>query len=96
MKIMKLDTIEIKVDDESIIQLMERFTMESNQEILIRNKEETKRLAKKIVESSERMRKQQYLEAIEANNKLYLKSIYESLSLKDLLKLLMLKVHNRL
>lgn len=93
---MKLDTIEIKVDDESIIQLMERFTMESNQEILIRNKEETKRLAKKIVESSERMRKQQYLEAIEANNKLYLKSIYESLSLKDLLKLLMLKVHNRL
>lgn len=47
MKIMKLDTIEIKVDDESIIQLMERFTMESNQEILIRNKEETKRLAKK-------------------------------------------------
>ena len=96
MKVMKLDTIEIKVDDESIIQLMERFTMESNQEILIRNKEETKRLAKKIVESSERMRKQQYLEAIEANNKLYLKSIYESLSLKDLLKLLMLKVHNRL
>ena len=96
MKIMKLDTIEIKVDDESIIQLMERFTMESNQEILIRNKEETKRLAKKIVESSERMRKQQYLEAIEANNKLHLKSIYESLSLKDLLKLLMLKVHNRL
>lgn len=96
MKIIKLDTIEIKVDDESIIQLMERFTMESNQEILIRNKEETKRLAKKIVESSERMRKQQYLEAIEANNKLYLKSIYESLSLKDLLKLLMLKVHNRL
>lgn len=96
MKIIKLDTIEIKVDDESIIQLMERFTMESNQEILIRNKEETKRLAKKIAESSERMRKQQYLEAIEANNKLYLKSIYESLSLKDLLKLLMLKVHNRL
>ena len=47
MKIIKLDTIEIKVDDESIIQLMERFTMESNQEILIRNKEETKRLAKK-------------------------------------------------
>ena len=96
MKIIKLDTIEIKVDDESIIRLMERFTMESNQEILIRNKEETKRLAKKIAESSERMRKQQYLEAIEANNKLYLKSIYESLSLKDLLKLLMLKVHNRL
>lgn len=96
MKIIKLDTIEIKVDDESIIQSMERFIMESNQEILIRNKEETKRLAKKIVESSERMRKQQYLEAIEANNKLYLKSIYESLSLKDLLKLLMLKVHNRL
>lgn len=91
MKIIHVNTVEIKVNDEQVIKMMECVTVDTNQEILIRNKKDTLKLSKQIVESSEQMRKQRYLDALSSNDRLYLNSIYESLSVKDIFKLLITK-----
>ena len=96
MKIIRIDAVEINVNEKKVVKMMECVTMGTNQEILIRNKKDTLKLVKQISESSERMRKERYLEALENNDRLYLNSIYESLSAKDLFKLLIMKVQQRL
>lgn len=67
--------------------MMECVTMETNQEILIRNKNDARKLSKQIVESAKHAREEKYLEALEDGNRLYLNSIYESLSIWELLKI---------
>lgn len=96
MRIIRVDAVEIKVNDENVFKMMECVTMDTNQEILIRNKKDTLKLAKQIAESSERMRRERYLDALAHNDRLYLNSIYESLSAKDLFKLLIMKAQQHL
>ena len=63
--------------------------------MLIRNKKEAVKLSREIAESSEDMRRQGYLKAIEADDKLYLNCLYASLSTKDLVRLILEKIQNR-
>ena len=92
MKIIYVNSIEVKVHDENVIKMMESVAMETNQEILIRSKKEASKLSKQLSEYSEMMRHQRYLEALENKDRLYLNSIYDSLSAKDILKMILLKV----
>ena len=92
MKTIYVNSLEIKVDDENVVKMMECVTMETNQEILIRSKKEASKLSKQLIESSEMVRQQRYLEALRNNDRLYLNNIYDSLTLKDILKLIVLKV----
>ena len=63
--------------------------------MLIRNKKDAVKLSKRVAESSKDMRRQRYLEAIEADDKLYLNSLYASLSTRDLVRLILEKIQNR-
>lgn len=92
MRKIYIDTIEITIDNERVVEIMECLTVDTNQEILIRNKKETKKLSKQVAEASESMRQQRYWDAIENDDILYLNSIYDSLSTRDLLRLLVEKV----
>lgn len=92
MRKIYIDTIEITIDNERVVEIMECLTVNTNQEILIRNKKETKKLSKQVAEASESMRQQRYWDAIENDDILYLNSIYDSLSTRDLLRLLVEKV----
>ena len=96
MKIVNINTIEIQVNDEIIAEMMERITMEQNREILIRNKHDALKLSKKTLEYLESSRKERFLEAVKDGDKIYLNSIYESLSMTDLIKLLCRKVKKRI
>lgn len=87
MKIIRVNTFEVNIDDERVIKMRECAFMNTNQEILIRNKKDTIKLSKQIAEYSEQIRKQRYLEALENNDRLYLSNLYDSLSVKDLFKL---------
>ena len=75
-----------------MIEIVECLTVDTNQEILIRNKKDTMKLSKQVSEASENMRRQRYLDAVENDDTLYLNNIYNSLSTKDLLRLLVDKV----
>lgn len=92
MRKIYIDTIEITIDNERVVEIMECLTVDTNQEILIRNKKEIKKLSKQVAEASESMRQQRYWDAIENDDILYLNSIYDSLSTRDLLRLLVEKV----
>ena len=92
MRKIYIDTVEITIDNERVVEIMECLTVDNNQEILIRNKKETRKLSKQVAEASESMRQQRYWDAIENDYILYLNSIYDSLSTKDLLRLLVEKV----
>lgn len=92
MRKIYIDTVEITIDNERVVEIMECLTVDTNQEILIRNKKETKKLSKQVAEASESMRQQRYWDAIENDDILYLNSIYDSLSTRDLLRLLVEKV----
>ena len=92
MRKIYIDTVEITIDNERFVEIMECLTVDTNQEILIRNKKETRKLSKQVAEASESMRQQRYWDAIENDDILYLNSIYDSLSTKDLLRLLVEKV----
>ncbi|RHS71633.1 hypothetical protein DW952_17415 [Ruminococcus sp. AM44-9AT] len=92
MRKIYIDTVEITIDNERVVEIMECLTVDTNQEILIRNKKETRKLSKQVAEASESMRQQRYWDAIENDDILYLNSIYDSLSTKDLLRLLVEKV----
>lgn len=91
MKIIRINAIEIKVNEEIVIKMMECVNMETNQEILIRNKKDTLKLSKQISECSEQMRRERYLKALEDNDRMYLNNVYDSLSVKDLFKLFIMK-----
>ena len=43
MRKIYIDTIEITIDNERVVEIMECLTVDTNQEILIRNKKETKK-----------------------------------------------------
>ena len=92
MRKIYIDTVEITIDNERVVEIMECLTVDTNQEILIRNKKETKKLSKQVAEASESMRQQRYWDAKENDDILYLNSIYDSLSTRDLLRLLVEKV----
>lgn len=92
MRKIYIDTVEITIDNERVVEIMECLTVDTNQEILIRNKKETRKLSKQVAEASESMRQQRYWDAIENDDILYLNSIYDSLSTRDLLRLLVEKV----
>ena len=92
MRKIYIDTVEITIDNERVVEIMECLTVDTNQEILIRNKKETRKLSKQVAEASESMRQQRYWDAIENDDILYLNSIYDSLSTRDLLRLLVEKI----
>lgn len=94
MKIIRINSIEIKVDDNTIIKMMEVMSMDTNPQILIRNKKEAVKLSKQIIKTSECTRRERYLEAIANDDRLYLNNLYDSLSMKDLLELIVRKVQN--
>lgn len=94
MKIIKVSTIKIEVDDKTIMHMMECVTMESKQQILIRNKRDAFKLSKMTRASLEESRRQRFRQAIEDDDTLYLNSIYENFSMMDLLKILNLKIRN--
>ena len=87
-------TWSVRIDNEMVVEIMECLTVDTNREILIRNKKDTMKLSKQVAEESENMRHQRYLDAIENDDTLYLNRIYNSLSMKDLLRLLIEKVKN--
>ena len=96
MKVIYVNSVEIKVQDETVIKMMECVNMETNQEILIRSKKDAVKLSKQILEYSEMMIHERYLEALENKDHLYLSSVYDALSFKDIFKMLALKVQRRI
>lgn len=95
MRVIKVDTIEIQVEEQTIINMRKCVTMDTQQEIFIRNKKEAAKLLKNTIQTSDAMRKARYIEAISDNDTLYLNSLYNSLSLKEIMRLLALKVKGR-
>lgn len=95
MRVIKVDTVEIQVEERTILKVRECVAMDTRQEIFIRNKKEAAKLSKKNIRTSDAMRKARYAEAISDNDTLYLNSLYNSLSLKEIMQLLALKVKKR-
>lgn len=96
MKLIKVNTVEVQVEEQTILKIREYVTMNTNQEIFIRDKKEAAKLSKKIIRTSDEMRIARYAEAVSDNDTLYLNSLYNSLSLKELLELLALKAKKHL
>lgn len=92
MKLIKVNMVEVQVEEQTILKIREYVTMNTNQEIFIRDKKEAAKLSKKTIQTSDAMRKARYIEAISDNDTLYLNSLYNSLSLKEIMRLLALKV----
>lgn len=95
MRVIKVDTIEIQVEEQTIINMRKCVTMDTQQEIFIRKQKEAAKLLKNTIQTSDAMRKARYIEAISDNDTLYLNSLYNSLSLKEIMRLLALKVKGR-
>lgn len=96
MKIIKINSTEIRVEDDTIIKMMEVISMDNDPQILIRSKRDVERLSRQIISTSECDRRERYLEAIANDDRLYLNSLYDSLSIKELLGLIMKKVQNHI
>lgn len=92
-----INDIEITVSEQTNVNIMECVViMESKQEILIRNKQDTYRLSKKTQETLRESRIQRFNQAVKDNDTLYLNSIYENVSVIDLLKMLFIKTKNHI
>ncbi len=96
MKIIYINEIKFEVNKATIMNMMECITMHTEQEILIRNKQDAGKLSKKTHEMLDESRKMRLKQAIKDNDILYLNSIYENFSILDLLKLLCKKTINHL
>lgn len=91
MKIIKINAIPIEIHDDRIDTMREFIMKNTEQEILIRNKHDTEKLSKKTSKDFEEIRLQRLQQAINDNDKMYLNSILNNVSLVDLIKEILLR-----
>lgn len=91
MAIIEISHTKIKITDEEISYIKEKLRMNATQNILIRNKHEAKKLSQKTVQLVEEGQRKRYNEALQDDDMMYLNSIYNSISMIEILKILLLK-----
>ena len=85
MKIIEANTLQIEVTTETIT-IMREHTMSTVQEVLIRNKHDTEMLSKHTSELLEESRRQRLRHAFDTNDMMYINSVFENVSMFELIK----------
>lgn len=94
MILIKIDTIEFEISEEQVIKMKEKTITDNS--IYIRNKQDAMELSKKITKELDEEKRKKIIEANKKNDMNYLMSVFENISLFDILKMLINKTRQRI